>query len=77
VEHSFLVFRQRHARMAEWVIGRRVGTGGSSGVDYLDNAALKQRIFKDLWTVRMLLIRRDQLPDPENPEMYEFQFSAS
>ncbi len=76
VEHAFLVLRQRHARMAEWVIGRRVGTGGSSGVDYLDNAALSQRVFQDLWTVRMLLVRRDSLPDPKNAEKYGFSFDA-
>jgi len=76
VEHAFLVYRQRHARMAEWVIGRRVGTGGSSGVDYLDSAALKQRVFRDLWTVRTLLVRRDRLPDPLHAELYGFQFGA-
>jgi tryptophan 2,3-dioxygenase len=76
VEHAFLVYRQRHARMAEWVIGRRVGTGGSTGVDYLDQAALKQRVFRDLWTVRTLLVRRDRLPDPLNAELYGFQFGA-
>lgn len=76
VEHAFLVYRQRHARMAEWVIGRRVGTGGSSGVDYLDSAALRQRVFRDLWTVRTLLVRRDRLPDPLNADLYGFQFGA-
>ena len=31
-----LLFRAHHARMVERMIGRRMGTGGSSGVDYLD-----------------------------------------
>jgi tryptophan 2,3-dioxygenase len=35
-EQAMLVFRQRHARMVERVIGRRIGTGGSDGVAYLD-----------------------------------------
>ena len=76
VEHALLVFRHTQARIAEWVVGRRVGTGGSSGVDYLDNAALGQRVFQDLWTVRMLLVRRDRLPDPKNAEKYGFSFNA-
>ena len=53
------------------MIGRRMGTGGSSGVDYLD-ATLKYRIFVDLWTVRTILVRRDLLPDVVNPSYYEF-----
>ena len=49
LEQAFLIFRQRHARMVERVIGRRTGTGGSAGVDYLDKTALQYRIFRDLW----------------------------
>ena len=58
LEESILLFRNSHARMVERMIGRRMGTGGSSGVDYLD-ATLKYRIFVDLWTVRTILVRRD------------------
>ena len=36
LEESLLLFRNSHARMVERMIGRRMGTGGSSGVDYLD-----------------------------------------
>lgn len=74
VEQAFLIYRQRHARMAERVIGRRVGTGGSSGVQYLDDAALHQRIFQDLWTVRMLQVRRDRLSDPLDDGLYRFRY---
>ncbi len=35
-EQAFLVLPQRHARMVERVIGRRVGTGGSARVDCLE-----------------------------------------
>ena len=48
-----LLFRSHHARMVERMIGRRMGTGGSSGVDYLD-ATTKYRVFVDLWAVRTL-----------------------
>ncbi len=76
VEQAFIYYRQRHARMAERMIGRRVGTGGSAGVEYLDQTALSYRIFKDLWAVRTVLLRRDALPDPENPDFYRFRFDA-
>ncbi|HKZ42993.1 MAG TPA: tryptophan 2,3-dioxygenase family protein, partial [Candidatus Hodarchaeales archaeon] len=48
LEQQFIVWRQRHSRMVERMIGRRVGTGGSSGVDYLDKTGT-YRIFTDLW----------------------------
>lgn len=72
LEQAFVIFRQRHARMVERVVGRRTGTGGSAGVDYLDQTALRYRIFRDLWAVRTLLIRRGALPPLENPEVYGF-----
>jgi len=71
VEQSILLFRNSHARMVERMIGRRMGTGGSSGVDYLD-ATLKYRIFVDLWTVRTILVKRELLPWVTNPEYYGF-----
>jgi tryptophan 2,3-dioxygenase len=71
-EQSFLVFRQRHARMVERMIGRRPGTGGSAGVDYLDQTALAYRVFKELWQVRALLIRREALPPLRRADFYGF-----
>jgi len=73
-EEGFILWRNRHARMVERVIGRRVGTGGSSGVDYLD-ATTRYRIFADLWTVRALLLPRDVLPGVENEAYYGFRYS--
>jgi len=72
LEQLFVIFRQRHARMVERVIGRRTGTGGSSGVDYLDNTALTYRVFRDLWEVRTHQIKELANPPLENPEFYGF-----
>jgi len=72
LEQLFVVFRQRHARMVERVIGRRTGTGGSSGVDYLDNTALAYRVFRDLWEVRTHQIKEPANPPLEHPEFYGF-----
>jgi tryptophan 2,3-dioxygenase len=71
LEETLVLFRTRHARMVERVIGRRLGTGGSSGVDYLDRTT-KYRIFKELWMVRTLLLAPDDLPPLKNPETYGF-----
>ena len=71
VEKQMVLWRSSHARMVERMIGRRIGTGGSSGVDYLDEAA-RVRVFTDLWAVRSILLSRDQLPGLANPEFYGF-----
>lgn len=71
-EEQLVLFRTRHARMVERVIGRRVGTGGSSGVDYLDKTT-RMRVFTDLWTVRTLLLPRKLLPDLQDESFYRFQ----
>ncbi|MDA1195145.1 MAG: tryptophan 2,3-dioxygenase family protein [Planctomycetota bacterium] len=72
-EQSMIIFRQRHARMVERVIGRRIGTGGSSGVDYLDQTALRYRVFKDLWAVRTFQIRAGALPPLDDVSPYDFR----
>jgi tryptophan 2,3-dioxygenase len=76
LEQFFVIFRQRHARMVERVIGRRTGTGGSAGVDYLDQTALKYRIFRDLWAVRTLQIPLSAAPALQRPEFYGFKSGA-
>ena len=75
LEQGFVIFRQRHARMVERVIGNRTGTGGSAGVAYLDRTALEYRIFKDIWATKTLLIREEALPELRNPESYGFRAS--
>ncbi|MBT60220.1 MAG: tryptophan 2,3-dioxygenase [Euryarchaeota archaeon] len=71
LEQSMLLFRSAHARMVERMIGRRMGTGGSSGVDYLD-ATTKYRVFVDLWAVRTLLVKQDNLPPVDDSTFYGF-----
>ena len=58
--------------MVERVIGRRTGTGGSAGVDYLDQTALRYRVFRDVWATRSILLRKSELPPLEHPELYGF-----
>lgn len=69
LEEQLLLFRNRHARMVERVIGRRIGTGGSSGVEYLDKTTA-YRTFPELWTVRSALLPRNMLPALQRRERY-------
>jgi tryptophan 2,3-dioxygenase len=75
LEQSMLVFRQRHARMVERVIGRRVGTGGSDGVDYLDRTAIAYRLFKEIWAARTMLLHPEAAPPAANPSFYGLRMS--
>ena len=44
-------WRYRHVKMVERTIGRKPGTGGSPGADYL-RATLFHPLFPDLWEIR-------------------------
>ena len=71
LEQQMILMRHRHARMVERIIGRRVGTGGSAGVDYLDKTT-KYRVFTELWAVRTVLLPRDRLPPLTAADRYGF-----
>lgn len=76
MEEQLVLFRTGHARMVERVIGRRVGTGGSAGVSYLDQTT-SYRVFKDLWAIRTVLLPAYRLPPLARPEVYGFARSSS
>lgn len=44
-------WRYRHVKMVERIIGAKIGTGGSSGADYL-RRTLFRPAFPDLWAIR-------------------------
>jgi tryptophan 2,3-dioxygenase len=51
VEERFLLWRYRHMKTVERIIGHKRGTGGSSGVSFL-RRALDLTLFPELWDVR-------------------------
>jgi len=51
VEESFQLWRFRHMKTVERIIGYKIGTGGSSGVGFLKQA-LELSFFPELWSVR-------------------------
>lgn len=54
VEESFQLWRYRHLKSVERIIGHKTGTGGSSGVGFLEKA-LSLRFFPELMEVRTRL----------------------
>ncbi len=47
-------WRYRHVKMVERTIGTKMGSGGSSGADYL-KSTLFRPLFPDLWAIRVRL----------------------
>jgi tryptophan 2,3-dioxygenase len=54
LDHRFQDWRFSHMKTVERIIGHKPGTGGTSGVQYL-NKALELRFFPELWQVRTSL----------------------
>jgi tryptophan 2,3-dioxygenase len=50
-DEHFCLWRDRHVRMVDRMIGRKIGTGGSEGVPYLERT-LGKKFFPELWAVR-------------------------
>ncbi|MEY3050467.1 MAG: hypothetical protein RLY31_252 [Bacteroidota bacterium] len=55
-------WRYRHMNMVHRMIGTRVGTGGSSGKEYLRAALDKHYIFREVAALNSFLIERRNLP---------------
>jgi|SRR6185312_11459861 len=62
VDEQFALWRTRHALMVHRMIGTKIGTGGSSGHQYLMKAAASHRVFGDLFNLSTFLIPRSALP---------------
>ena len=54
VDEQFSLFRFRHMKVVQRVIGYKRGTGGTAGVGYLKQA-IESTFFPDLWDVRTAL----------------------
>lgn len=62
IDEQLSTWRHRHMNMVHRMIGTRIGTGGSSGKDYLKSAADKHYIFKEFAQLTSFLIERRKLP---------------
>lgn len=62
IDENFTAWRYRHALLAQRMLGTKIGTGGSSGHNYLKKAADQNRVFLDLFNLSTYLIPRSRLP---------------
>ncbi len=70
IEETLALWRYRHALMVRRMIGVKIGTGGSSGYDYLRQTSERHQIFGDLFQLSSYLIPRSLLP-PLPPALKE------
>jgi len=62
IDELLAQWRYRHMNMVQRMIGRRIGTGGSTGAHYLKAAADTHYIFKEFADLTSFLIQRNKLP---------------
>jgi len=62
LDELLALWRYRHALMAQRMLGMKMGSGGSSGHDYLLQTIGKHRIFSDLFALSTFFIPRSKLP---------------
>ena len=62
IDQMLSLWRHRHIHLVQRTIGKRVGTGGSTGADYLQKAADTHAIFKELAELTSFLLPRAHLP---------------
>lgn len=62
IDEQLSSWRYRHMNMVHRMIGTRIGTGGSTGKDYLKAAADKHYIFKEIAQLNSFLVERRKLP---------------
>ncbi len=62
IDEGLSMWRHRHIHMVQRTIGKRVGTGGSTGADYLRGAADSHIIFKEMAELTSFLLPRHDLP---------------
>lgn len=62
IDELFATWRYKHSMMVHRMIGTKIGTGGSSGYNYLKATIESHKIFNDLFNLSTFLIPRSSLP---------------
>ena len=74
IDEQLTNWRSGHALMVQRMLGSKIGTGGSSGQEYLKSTISSKRIFTDLFNLSTYLIPRSQLPILPDPLIRNLDF---
>lgn len=67
IDENLTIWRYRHAMMVQRMLGTKIGTGGSSGHEYLKKTTESNRIFSDFFNMATFLLPKASLPTlPKN-----------
>ncbi len=77
IDSQLSLWRYRHMNMVQRIIGIRMGTGGSTGRDYLKGAADKHYIFREIAELTSYLTEPGKVPVllPAAQQLLGFRFS--
>jgi tryptophan 2,3-dioxygenase len=78
IDELLTIWRYKHAMMVQRMLGTKIGTGGSSGHDYLKRTTEKNRIFTDLFNMATFLLPKADLPalPPQVKQRLGFYFAG-
>lgn len=76
IDNRLAGWRHAHYRMVRRMIGMRVGTGNTSGAGYLEGAAAKNYIFRDIAGLSTFLIERKKLPHLPSELIHHLVFAG-
>jgi tryptophan 2,3-dioxygenase len=62
IDEKFTIWRFRHALMVHRILGVKIGTGGSSGHEYLKSTTERNRAFLDLFNLATFLMPKSLAP---------------
>jgi tryptophan 2,3-dioxygenase len=74
IDQLLSMWRHRHIHMVQRTIGKRVGTGGSTGADYLKSAADSHYIFKEMAELTSFLLPKHLLPELPQELQYDLGY---
>lgn len=77
IDETLSTWRYRHMSMVQRTIGSRIGTGGSTGKDYLASALEKHHLFREIAALSSFLIPRKGLPELEPAVRRRLGFTAT
>ncbi len=62
IDEKFTTWRYRHSIMVQRILGSKIGTGGSSGHEYLKSTTERNRVFLDFFNLATFLLPREITP---------------
>ncbi|QOL27151.1 tryptophan 2,3-dioxygenase [Thalassotalea sp. LPB0316] len=62
IDEALTLWRYKHMMMVQRMLGTKIGTGGSSGHDYLRRTTENNRVFTDFYNLATFLLPKTKMP---------------